>query len=394
MKNNAPFDRENEYFADYIVPQIQIRLALRCDLATRVAATTQNISKFTENVWSDEILYSRSVTLLNIIIIDENDNWPVFTNPTNFDFHIGFPEAEIIEKLKPQNLIQVTATDRDEGLNAKIRFSLDAYGHFNIDPETGVMYPMRNFKVDEDSVTVTVQATDRDGDSDGNTQNTSLIVHKVKAENVVQIMALNVKLENVESLIAQQLQDTRMEARIISFFAVPADETLTSKQASVNGTNVVVYIYAFNNTNTRSLLHSNDIVDILNNLSMADFATFATFNDINYKPSDCNLTGLVVAVSVLGGLLLIVSIGTPLVWFLWLRYKIKGSSRRNSEISQKKLEEEEEDDRQSNSTPTPAEIVEATIENEITRSDAEVIGIMIDGVTQGKVLLQGSLLWQ
>lgn len=383
MKNNAPFDRENENFADYLVPQIQIRLTLRCDSVTRAAAATQNISKFTENLWSDEILYSRSVTLLNIVIIDENDNWPVFTNPpTILDFHIGFPEAALIETLKPQNLIHVTATDRDEGLNAKIRFSLGDYGHFNIDPESGIMYPLRNFKLDEESVTVTVQATDRDGDPDGNTKTISLIVHKIKAENVVQLKASNVKLENVESLITQQLESTRMGARIISFFAVPAEETLESKQAAANGTDMIIYIYAFNST--RAMLPSNDIVDILNNLNLLDFPSFATFIDINYKPSDCNLTGLVVAVSVLGGLLLIISIGTPLVWFLWLRYKIKGSSRRNSEISQKKLEEEEEGyDQQSDSTAPPVEIAEATIENETTRSDAEVIGIMIDGVTQG-----------
>jgi hypothetical protein len=90
---------------------------------------------------------------------------------------------------------------------------------------------------------------------------------------------------------------------------------------------------------------------------------------------------LIVAVSVFSSLLLLIVIGTPLLWFLWLRFKIKGYSRKSSDASTKTVEQVLPVE------ATSSAVVDVVVENESrgsTRSDAEIMGIQIEGATEGE----------
>lgn len=115
-----------------------------------------NITKFSQSIEVEEIDYSRTVTYLNIIILDQNDNSPVFTNPAYTGYQVGFPEQELAKKLMPVNLMIVEAYDDDEGLNADITFGISSNGHFAIDEEFGVVYPLKDCMKDVETIEITV----------------------------------------------------------------------------------------------------------------------------------------------------------------------------------------------------------------------------------------------
>lgn len=366
------------------MPQILIKLNLRCD---SLVATENGISfsARSDSLNSDEILYSKTVTNLHIIIVDINDNSPVFTNPSADNLLIGFPDVDLAEQVKPQNLIQVNAFDLDDGLNAKIQFSLENYEHFTINSESGVVYPVRNCMQNVDQVTIVVKATDLDGSLDGNVARVSLIVVKIRAENVVELNIEDERLENIPTVISEMSESSGIDLRLINYFAVPTVSEVESRQSSEES-KIIVYVYAFDNLQT--VLEARAIIDIL---LASEVSGAIVFSQFNLENSECNLTGWIVAVSVLGGLLLIISIIAPLVWFLWLRYKLNGSPRRSSSSSEKKLDEDF--DTQSGETSPPVAAIEITTENEIRnenetyQNDAEILGIQIDGVTQGELTL-------
>lgn len=366
------FDRESELFVNHLVPQISIKLNLRCD------TTTPNdfVSAQSENLISDEIFYSKTVTHLHIVIADENDNSPIFTNPSqsNNNFAIGFPDIDLVEQLKPQNLIQIDAFDLDEGLNAKIKFSLESYEHFTINSETGVVSPLKGCLRGVDKINITVIATDRDGAIDGNESKIILDVFKVREENVVEFNLENANLENVETIIKSLSITSNIDLRLINYFAIPSMSESEGRQIT-GESKIIVFVYGFDN-DSQFLLNSREIINILSDLEVSQAFMFAPFN----SSSECNQTGFIVAVSVLGGLLLLLSIAAPLIWFLWIRKA--PDSRRSSSNSIKKLEEDS-DAQSEQQTSTPPSI-ELTTENETYQTDADILGIAIDGVTQGK----------
>ncbi|XP_075412906.1 protocadherin Fat 1 isoform X2 [Tenrec ecaudatus] len=75
-------------------------------------------------------------------ILDENDNKPQFLQKF---YKIGLPEREKAERernAKREPLYRVIATDKDEGPNAEISYSIEEgneYGKFFIEPKTGVV---------------------------------------------------------------------------------------------------------------------------------------------------------------------------------------------------------------------------------------------------------------
>ena len=378
VKNIAPFDRESPYFVDYFIPQIQIKLNLVCDSTEQFTVDAQNFSAFSVNILSEEIFYSKTVTYLNIIIVDQNDNSPIFTYPPA-NWSIGFPESKLAEKLMLKHLIQVKAYDIDEGINAKIRFTLSNSNDFVIDPESGVIYPLKACMRDKDSLELSVIATDRDGASDGNSQLTTLKIQKLREENIVVLTVENELLENVEETIKQVSVKMQLDIRPLSYFAVPSEDVTESRQLKPD-TKIMINTYCFGGNG--ALLNSREIIDLLAAADLDNIKTFSTFNGTTSRSSDCNLTGLIVAVSVLGGLLLILSISAPLVWFFWLRKKI-GGSRRTSNLSEKKLEEDSFEGSIGRSSPITA--IETSYETERrAASDSEIIGIDIDGTTEGE----------
>ena len=373
LRNTKHFDRESSYFEGIEKPQIQIKLNLNCPSALLLPVDN---TPFSESELVGEIFFSKTITYLNIVILDENDNAPIFTYPFVTGYNIGFPEAEIAKKLMPKYLMQVEAYDKDEGINAEIYFSISSDENFAIDENSGVIYPLKDCMKDEEFVDVLVTATDHNGAADGNSDSVLIIVNKIHADNIVVISLNDIALINVEDEIDKISNDSGIDVRVINYFAVSVGEGETESKQAVDS-QIEIFAYAY--SNNRNLMIAEEIFEALSGATDSIVAYTANV----YKPSDCNLTGLIVAVSVLGSLLLLIVIGTPLVWFLWLRYKISGTSRRNSDVQRKKLDEELSNEFEGRSSPIATVVIE-NVSPGSTQSDAEILGIQIDGATEGE----------
>lgn len=357
------------------IPQIEIKLNLVCPGAD--SETSTNFQEIAVHSSLDEIVYSTTVTLVKLVILDENDNKPKFNFPTP-GYVVGYPVPELAKNLLPRELIQVVADDADEGLNAKIKFWLPESDEFIIDEETGVIYASRVGMAANASLELLITATDRNGASDGLSSSITLRVQSIQEEHVVVLHIEGERLEDVEEVVAEIAYDLRIDLRIVNFYAHGSDPGIEAKQASAD-TSIAVFVYGFE-TGTASLVPATTILALLSDIEFGGAVTFTRYND--YYTSGCDVTGLVIAVSILGALLLIICIGTPLLWFLWLKNKLRGSSRKNSNASVKPLEEDFSEVADGRSSPIA--VVQAENETGNRARDAEIMGVTIEGATQGE----------
>uniref|UniRef100_A0A182F4L6 Protocadherin-16 n=1 Tax=Anopheles albimanus TaxID=7167 RepID=A0A182F4L6_ANOAL len=101
---------------------------------------------------------------IRINVLDENDNSPIF-DPKQYSAAIA-ENASI-----GASVLQVSATDIDEGANGRIRFSIaagDDNRDFTISEDSGVVRVAKNLNFERKSLyTITVRAEDCAGDTDG-----------------------------------------------------------------------------------------------------------------------------------------------------------------------------------------------------------------------------------
>lgn len=344
--------------------------------AASVAATNAVIQK--QNlILTDDILFSTNLMFLNIVIEDQNDNYPVFTHPPTKNFIVGYPEQKLADKLLPPNLMIVKAFDIDEGLNAKIKYSLNDNRYFAIDSETGVIIPSKECMSNVDEVNLIVTATDRNGALNGNAESFNLKVIKVRIDNLV-VMSIEYKqLSDVELFLKNISLNVKMNLLPINYAAIPHyDEEQNGNQWRLDRIvlNLIeifikVYVYAFDVENVMELKTNAEIIEMLKVTNITGSYNFTEFTD---DLLDCNLTGFIVALSLIGGLLIIVCTVAPLLWFLWLHPKIE-TQRRSSETSGQQFDED------FNNLPALSSPVMPV--KTITLRDEDVMGIEIDGVT-------------
>ncbi|CAO1402142.1 unnamed protein product [Diamesa tonsa] len=374
------FDREDPLFVNQTVPQIQLKLNLNC--ASKSVAF-QNYTEIQEQhlILTDDILFSTDLMILNIVIEDQNDNFPVFTYPATKSFIVGYPEQKLADKLLPPNLMIVEAFDVDEGLNAKIKYTLNDNRHFAIDSEAGIIYPLTECMLNVSEVDLVVTATDRFGALDGNAESFNLKVRKVTKDNLVVLTTENEQLSDVELFLRNISGITRMNLLSIHYAAIPHDDNeqkgkqLFSFMSRLTMNEVLtfikVFVYAFDVEG--ELKTTDGIIELLKISNIPVALNVEAFVD---DVPDYNLTGFIIAVSLLGGLLITVCAAIPLLWFLWLSPKLVNSRRKASESSVQQFEED------FNNSPANTSPVLPMKTN--TVSDKDILGIQVDGATVGE----------
>lgn len=367
------FDREDTVFVNQTVPQIQLKLYLNC-VSSRVEA--RNLTKIQEQrlILTDDILFSTNSMILNIVIEDQNDNFPVFTHPPTKSFIVGYPEQKMADKFLPPNLMIVEAFDIDEGLNAKIRYSLNDNRDFAIDPEDGTIFPLKECMLNVDEVNLIVTATDRDGALNGNAESFNLKVKKVRKNNLVVMTTENELLNDVQLFLKNITNITKMNLLSINYVAISKEGKqllhFSNKFAMKEvETFIKIFVYAFDVEN--ELKTSDEIIELL---TISDISVTLDARAFSEDVLDCNITGFIIAVSILGGLLIIVCAAVPLVWFLWFP-RFVSSRKTDSESSVQQFEDD------FNNSPVTSSPVLPIKTN--TVKDADVLGIQISGVTIG-----------
>ncbi|XP_050072823.1 cadherin-89D-like [Anopheles maculipalpis] len=243
--SSKAFDREDrELFAGLDFPQFWIVLKLTCPIEPTIETQSYNDSAVRLGPTRD-IDFSTDLTHLNIIVDDINDNSPVFTFPAN-NARYGFPSPQLSQKLLPDKLLTVQATDLDEGINAVIRYSLATNDHFDIDPQTGVIFPIKSVFTNAESVTIEIFATDRDGAEDGNTSTMKIRVHRVTEDQLVALTVQGTDPDSFGSTLKEiSVKEGIQMATIRSVFSVDGDTNKRSGRSTDSRYTTSAIVYAF-----------------------------------------------------------------------------------------------------------------------------------------------------
>lgn len=120
----------------------------------------------------------RSVSVpVYLTLLDDNDSPPVFTKKT---YEASFVANSPLESA--QSIVQVSATDADDGINAEIRYSIVAgneNGVLAVNPKTGIVYPVKKLESNRKEYRIGLEA--RDGAGTGpNTDNCVVLIRLIE----------------------------------------------------------------------------------------------------------------------------------------------------------------------------------------------------------------------
>lgn len=254
-------------------------------------------------------------TILSIIIEDINDNKPRFVTPGT-DIIIGYPSSDVAQKILPNNLFQVYATDIDEGFNAKISYRIDTNSHFTIDQESGIIAPLPQAMHDVNAIDLTVRAFDRDGEAGSNSAVVKIKVMKLLANNLVSILYENIDKLSHEEVLAEIQRESMMKLMTIKMTTVPKVYNDTDVIPFVYEQKTLVHIigYALNIKNNRPM-SNDDIMRILAPLEESIGLIVVSFNETSFDSCDSVLARntqdiykilFIVFASILGSVLVII----------------------------------------------------------------------------------------
>ncbi|VVC25193.1 Cadherin,Cadherin-like,Cadherin conserved site [Cinara cedri] len=195
-----PVDREAYSFEDMDEPSVYLKLKVHCPPPDEPTAVQPLHLADTYN-----IAYDPTVTLVQLVIEDANDNPPVFPDRRVV---VGYPGPDVADAVAPKHVAQVKATDKDAGKHGKIQYTLrgDDANDFVVNPETGTIYcarPMDNCVAEK---TFQVVAKDNDGKPEGSESTMNVTVKLLKYTDVVRV---NVPFSTTEdeAAVESQLSD-------------------------------------------------------------------------------------------------------------------------------------------------------------------------------------------
>lgn len=102
----SPIDREAYSFEDMEEPSVYLKLKVYCPSP----AEPNSIQPQPLNLFDvDNIAYDPTTTLIRLVIVDINDNTPVFPEK---HVVVGYPVREVADEIAPKHLMQVKVSAR------------------------------------------------------------------------------------------------------------------------------------------------------------------------------------------------------------------------------------------------------------------------------------------
>uniref|UniRef100_A0A182N8A6 Cadherin domain-containing protein n=1 Tax=Anopheles dirus TaxID=7168 RepID=A0A182N8A6_9DIPT len=277
--SSKAFDREDgNLFSELDFPQFWIVLQLKCtSLSTLNPQDEPYTSPINRLGPMRDIDFSTTLTHLNVIVEDVNDNSPEFSYPLN-NARVAFPSPRLVQKILPENLLKVEASDRDEGINAVIRYALAVNSHFDIDPQTGVIFPLKTVFATDDSTSLEIFATDRDGAEDGNTSVMRITVYKASDDQLAALTVDEIDPDALYSTLREISSKEGIQIELIkNVFSVTGDEGKTNSRSSTARYTTTAVVYAFKDDNL--LLHD-ELQSIIESLPTNLTLRFLKINDL------------------------------------------------------------------------------------------------------------------
>ncbi|XP_037939362.1 uncharacterized protein LOC119672398 [Teleopsis dalmanni] len=260
MISTISIDREDSIFANMTKAQVQVRLKLICSNNTSEIERTRKRRdvgvEFEEfsMIYMSDISYAPDTTWLVLEIVDINDNAPEFIYP-NVPMHLGYPAVEISFELFPQYLTKIRAVDLDSGDNARIQYNMRPNSHFDIEADTGIIYPRSNALKSVESVELIVQAVDRSGS--GLSTGAVLFVKRLSSNFVSLVSFESNKPQVMEDVLLSLEEKSGYKVNLIKFATIPSNGTTSNRMfssrlgnATEEGTVIQkAWVYAFNGPN-------------------------------------------------------------------------------------------------------------------------------------------------
>lgn len=266
MLESISLDREDRIFDEYDVPQIQIKLKLNCgevqisanqfEQLGRYQSPPVNVTKLPsprsinpsigDGRWytlTNDIDFTSDMTVINLIIEDVNDNYPIFDPAT--PSLVGYPEPEIANHIIPPHLVIVHATDRDAGMNAIIKYTLEENNSFQINPNSGMITPLDGWS-NVESVELTIHATDNFGAANGLTSSHNLTVKRLKEKHLTVVTLRDNNLNSTaDDVIAQLNAESTIRMLVLHAAIVPYLSKTSRQRQDGSQSALKMIVYAF-----------------------------------------------------------------------------------------------------------------------------------------------------
>lgn len=225
----------------------------------------------------------------------------------------------------------------DDGLNAKIKYSIRSNSHFDIDSESGIIFPLKDCLKDVDFILLQIFATDRNGDINGNTAEIFLEVFKTMRHQVVAININHESFTEIPDLILQISNQSGLDLLMLNYVTIPSSEELEAKQI-VDKTYTKTFVHAFDG-NSKNQLDASAIIPKLKDL-IYSVETIANEDQLSHH----NHTGWIVAVSLLGTFLLLICIGIVAAFFWFVKPLMSNGNNENVEKIERKVSDNSQEE--------------------------------------------------
>ncbi|XP_058974919.1 uncharacterized protein LOC101889132 [Musca domestica] len=309
-------DREDAMFRNMSDAQIIVQLKLICGAQpnpnplplnhTRSARTLEPL----EHIYSQDISYSPDTMWLHLLIDDINDNAPQFKYKYSRDY-LGYPASKVPLDVYPEYLIKIEATDLDLNLNGKIRYSMRNNLYFDIEPETGIIYPKGMLLQPQQQTELIILATDQDGQ--GLVSGTVIVVKGLSPDFCTLITLRGNSSKSLSEISKELREKTGYAVRIIKMSYVPQMQM----RADTDGLICKAWIYAYRD---QQLVETKELQEkILVKSPEASIVNVESYDEaaqqFSAPPKSSSNLGYIIAVSILS----LVS-GLSIAFIIWQYY--------------------------------------------------------------------------
>ncbi|KAM7357701.1 uncharacterized protein ACRADG_002958 [Cochliomyia hominivorax] len=232
-------DREDVIFQNMSEPQITVKLRLKCK-QEKLKRSAHMEKRSTQLSFNEDIPYSPDVMWLHIKIDDINDNAPEFKLHET-PLYLGYPAENTIFDIYPEYLTKIEANDKDLGLNAKIKFSMRRNQYFDIEPETGKIYPKGNVLKKDEQTELIILATDQNGE--GLVTGCVVIVKALTSDYYSLITLKENSTKSRRELEHELKQETGFNIKILKMAYVP--QVVQQRAANNQSLSCKAWIYGY-----------------------------------------------------------------------------------------------------------------------------------------------------